>query len=169
MGSDSSTTSTISTTITPEEEEQYLEKEFNRLKNSKTIQLAKCEYVENNKKRWKVVFEGPKRSPYENGFFILEFLFNKGPFPQNGPEAKFITKMFHPNVNSDGHVCINLLNSWNPKISIEHVLYGILDILDNPVASGGYSNEAKKLLEKNVDEFYKKVEEYTYLYAMNEF
>ena len=77
--------------------------------------------------------------------------------------------MFHPNVYDNGHVCINLLNCWNPKISIEHVLFGILDILDNPVPQGGYSNEARKLLEKNVEEYYKKVEEYTYLYAMNDY
>jgi ubiquitin-protein ligase len=149
------------------EEEAALDKEFNRLKNC-SLNLVKCEYVNNNKKHWLIVFEGSKRSPYENGYFILEFLFN-GTFPGSGPEAKFITKMFHPNVADNGHVCINLLNSWNPKVSIEHVLYGILDILDNPVPAGGYSNKARELLEKNPEEFYKKVEEYTYLYAMKGF
>ena len=152
---------------TPADEEFALDKEFNRLKNSTNV--VECKYVNDNKKHWQVVFEGSKRSPYENGFFILEFLFNNGTFPEKGPEAIFKTKMFHPNVYDNGHVCINLLNCWNPKISIEHVLFGILDILDNPVPEGGYSNEARKLLEKNVEEYYKKVEEYTYLYAMNDY
>lgn len=150
------------------EEEDALEKEFNKLKSSTSVQLVKCEYVKNDKKHWKVVFEGSKRSPYENGLFVLEFLFDKGPFPKIGPEAKFKTKMFHPNVDDNGHVCINLLNHWKPNFSIEQVLYGILDILDNPVALGGYSNKATELLKKNVEQFYKKVEEYTYLYAMND-
>ena len=52
---------------------------------------------------------------------------------------------------------------------MEDVLLGILEILENPVAAGGYSNEARSLLEKDVDEYYKKVEEYTYSYAMNGF
>lgn len=151
------------------DEEIALEKEFNRLKNSQNLQIVECKYVNDNKKHWQVVFEGSKRSPYENGFFILDFLFNKGTFPEKGPEAIFKTKMFHPNVYDNGHVCINLLNSWDPKISIEHVLFGILDILDNPVPQGGYSNEARALLEKNVEQYYKKVEEYTYLYAMNDY
>ena len=77
--------------------------------------------------------------------------------------------MFHPNVNSDGHVCINILNNWVPGRTMEDVLLGILEIMDNPVAAGGYSNDARKLLEKDVDEFYKKVEEYTYSYAMKGF
>jgi ubiquitin-protein ligase len=151
------------------EEENALDKEFIKLKNSKIVPVVKCEYVNNDKKHWKVVFEGSKRSPYENGFFILEFLFNNGVFPQKGPEAKFITKMFHPNVADNGHVCINLLNYWDPKMSIEKVLYGILEILDNPIATGGYTNKARELLEKDVEGFFKKVEEYTYTYAMNSF
>lgn len=151
------------------EEEKELDKEFNKLKNSKYIPIVKCEYLKNNKKHWKVVFKGSECSPYEDGYFILEFLFNKGVFPSYGPEAKFITKMFHPNINSDGHVCINILNYWVPGRSMEDVLLGILEIMDNPIASGGYSNEARKLLSKDVDEFYKKVEEYTYSYAMKGF
>lgn len=139
------------------------------MKNSKIVPVVKCEYVNNDKKHWKVVFEGSKRSPYENGYFILEFLFNNGVFPQNGPEAKFITKMYHPNVDSNGKVCINLLNEWDQKRSIEKVLYGILEIMDNPVPEGGFFNDAKKMLESNKEDFFKKVEEYTYTYAMQSF
>lgn len=165
----SSTSLTIPKSKMSKEEENALDKEFKKLKNSTIVPVVKCEYVNNDMKHWKVVFEGSKRSPYENGFFILEFLFNNGVFPQIGPEAKFITKMFHPNVAENGHVCINILNSWDPKTTIYEVVLGILEIMDNPVAEGGYSNEAKKLLETNVDEFYKRVEDYTFKYATKGF
>lgn len=150
------------------EEEAALDREFNKLKNSQLLPVVKCQYLNNDKKHWKVVFKGSECSPYEDGYFILEFLFKKT-FPEYGPEAKFITKMFHPNVASDGHVCINILNSWDKNRTLEDVLLGILEIMDNPIADGGYYNEARKLLETNVDEFYKKVEEYTYSYAMESF
>ena len=146
------------------DENQALENEFNKLKNCPDLPIIKCEYLNNNKKHWKICFQGSDCSPYEDGFFVLEFLF-KNKFPKNGPEAKFITKMFHPNVNSEGHICINLLNSWDPKYSMVSVFYGILEIMDHPVASGGYGNEARTLLEKDEEQFYKKVEEYTYNYA----
>ena len=151
------------------EEEKQLDKEFQKLKNSKYIPLVKCEYKDNNKKHWEIIFKGSECSPYEDGYFILDFLFNKGTFPSYGPEAKFVTKMFHPNIDSDGHVCINILNSWSPGRTMEDVLLGILEILENPIATGGYPNDARKLLEKDVDEFYKKVEEYTYSFAMKGF
>ena len=152
-----------------EEEEKQLDKEFNKLKNNKYIPLEKCVYLNNNKKHWQVVFKGSDSSPYEDGYFILDFLFNKGAFPKYGPEAKFVTKMFHPNIKDDGHVCINILNDWVPERTMENVLLGILEILENPNAAGGYNNKARDLLEKDADEFYKKVEEYTYTYAMNGF
>lgn len=151
------------------EEEKALDKEFERLKNSQNVPVVKCQYIDNNKKHWKVVFKGSQCSPYEDGYFIVEFLFNKGTFPQYGPEGKFITKMFHPNVDSNGHICINILNKWDQNRTMEDVIFGILEIMDNPIADGGYKNEARKLLETNVDEFYKRVEEYTYSYAMEGF
>ena len=152
-----------------EQEEKELVKEFNQLKNSPYVPVVKCEFVNNNKKHWQIVFKGSECSPYEDGYFILDFLFNKGVFPSYGPEAKFVTKMFHPNVDKNGHVCINILNNWKSGRTMVDVLLGILEIMDNPVSSGGYSNDAKALLSKDVDEFYKKVEEYTYTYAMKGF
>lgn len=146
-------------------EEEALEKEYKQLKECHELPINNCEYVNNDKKHWKIVFEGSKFSPYEDGYFTLELLFNKGTFPKYGPEAKFITKMFHPNIDSNGHVCINHLNSWNSSISIISVIFGILEILDNPVPSGGYSNEARKLLETDEEKYYKKVQEYTMTYA----
>jgi ubiquitin-conjugating enzyme E2 D/E len=151
--------------IRKEDEEEALEKEFKQLKECPELPINNCEYVNNDKRHWKIVFEGSKYSPYEDGFFTLELLFNKGTFPKCGPEAKFITKMFHPNIDTDGHVCINHLNSWEPTISITSVIFGILEILDNPIASGGYFNEARKLLEKDEEQYFKKVEEYTLTYA----
>ena len=149
-------------------EEESLDLQFKKLKNS-SLPIVRCEYINNNKKHWKIVFTGSQNSPYDDGYFILELLFNNGVFPKYGPEAKFITKMFHPNVAENGHVCINILNSWDPKTTIYEVILGILEIMDNPVPEGGFSNEAKKLLETNVDEFYKRVEDYTFKYATKGF
>ena len=97
------------------------------------LPINSCEYINDNIKDWKIVFEGSKYPLCEDGFFTLELLFNKGTFPKCGPEAKFITKMLHPNIDSDGYLCINHLSSWKPTNSIKNVIFGILDILDNPL------------------------------------
>lgn len=51
---------------------------------------------ENDFFKWSVVFSGTEDTIYEGGFFkaILKFPYD---FPQNPPEMKFITQMWHPN------------------------------------------------------------------------
>ena len=77
--------------------------------------------------------------------------------------------MFHPNIGKNGHVCMDLLNYWNEKTTMENVFYGIIEILDNPVPENGYANDAKKLLEEDYDKYMDTVEEYTIKYAMEGF
>lgn len=143
--------------------------EMNSLLISENIPVNKVERINNNDLDWKIEFDGPEETAYEDGIFVLEFVFPED-YPIHGPEAKFITPMFHPNVDpsSNNHVCINLLNSWDSKRTIEDVMLGIFDILINPSTKGAYSNEATKLLNSDIDKYYDKVEEYTYKYAIRE-
>ena len=147
---------------------QRIEDEMLKLKNSKYFTVRKTERIDNNDLVWKVVFDGPEETAYEDGIFTIKFKF-PNEYPTKGPEGIFITKMFHPNIRErDQHVCINLLNEWDSKRTIEDVILGIFDIMINPTVVGAYSNEASKLLSEDQDKYYDKVEEYTYKYAQNE-
>ena len=150
------------------EEERALDAQFNKLKNSKLVPIHQCKYLNSKKNHWEVIFLGTEGTPYESGFFKVQLLF-KDVYPEHGPEAKFITKMFHPNIASNGHVCMELLNNWNEKTTMENIFYGIIDLLDNPVPEGGYDNDAKTELQKNYDKYMDIVEEYTEKYAHQDF
>lgn len=149
---------------------EIIEKQMKDLLKCKFIHFYKVERINNNELIWKVIFDGPNNSPYEDGIFVLKFIFQQD-YPTHGPEAQFITPMFHPNIDpkKNQHVCINILNDWNPKRTIEYIIVGIFDILLDPKPGGGFDNDARKLLEKNYDEYYDKVEEYTYKYAKKEY
>ena len=58
---------------------------------------------------WTVVFEGPADTLYEGGFFKAQLKFPQD-YPNNPPEMKFLTKMWHPNIYPDGKVCISILH-----------------------------------------------------------
>ena len=60
--------------------------------------------------KWNVIFEGPENTIYEGGYFkaVLDF---PDDFPNNPPVMTFKTKMFHPNIYSDGKVCISILHA----------------------------------------------------------
>ncbi len=145
-----------------------IEKEMNYLTKSENVPVNKVDKIGNNNLIWKVVFDGPEATAYEDGIFTLKFVFPNN-YPTGGPEALFMTKMFHPNVReSDQHVCINLLNEWTPSRTIEDVILGIIEIMINPTTVGAYDNEASRLLGSDPDAYYDKVEEYSYNYAKNE-
>lgn len=51
---------------------------------------------------------GPEDSPYEDGIFELDLsVTNRYPFEP--PKLRFITPIYHPNIDSTGRICLDLL------------------------------------------------------------
>ncbi|KAF4389224.1 hypothetical protein F8388_026953 [Cannabis sativa] len=65
---------------------------------------------ESNVFEWSVTIMGPADTPYEGGFFnaIMSFPSN---YPNSPPTVRFTSEMWHPNVYSDGKVCISILHA----------------------------------------------------------
>lgn len=61
-------------------------------------------------------------TPYAAGFFRVKLVLGKD-FPQTPPKAYFLTKIFHPNVATNGEICVNTLKKdWKPDLGIKHIL-----------------------------------------------
>ena len=69
-------------------------------------------------------------SPYKGGLYKLRIIFPYT-YPFKHPDIRFITKIFLPNVNSNGYICTCVLNeyifnNWSPtnkNISILSFIY----------------------------------------------
>jgi ubiquitin-protein ligase len=64
---------------------------------------------ESNMGFWKVVMSGPSESAYASGTFVL-YLEMGDDYPQSPPQARFITRIFHPNINLCGRVCHSIFS-----------------------------------------------------------
>jgi ubiquitin-protein ligase len=53
--------------------------------------------------------QGAGKTPYEGGFWIVKCKLNN--YPSNYPELRFVTPIYHPNVNSSGYVCLGDLKT----------------------------------------------------------
>lgn len=61
-------------------------------------------------------------TPYVGGVFKVKLTLGKD-FPQTPPKAFFLTKIFHPNVASNGEICVNTLKrDWKSDLGIKHIL-----------------------------------------------
>ena len=54
---------------------------------------------------WEGIIFGPESSPYQGGIFKFEMKFPKE-YPNKPPKLQFITPLFHPNIYTNGKVCI---------------------------------------------------------------
>ena len=88
---------------------EILKKQLQDLMKSTDLGFSVGLVDDNDFYKWTVCFTGPEDTIYEGGFFkaILTF---PDDFPQNPPEMKFITEMWHPNIYPDGRVCISILH-----------------------------------------------------------
>ena len=62
----------------------------------------------NDYNEWIGVIFGPVESPYEGGIFFLKI--NLVNYPLKPPMIKFITKVYHPNIDKRGTISIDILN-----------------------------------------------------------
>jgi ubiquitin-conjugating enzyme E2 D/E len=115
---------------------------------------------------WTAVLKGPDKSPFENGVFKLEIKFPSD-FPFKAPKILFKTKIYHPNISSDGQICLDILkDSWSPALSISKTLLSICSLLDDPNPNDPLCGDIaslyksdKKAYEKNVRDWVQKYSE----------
>lgn len=63
---------------------------------------------EHNPRYFKVIIDGPSESPYEGGKFKVE-LFLPDEYPMAPPKVRFMTKLYHPNIDKLGRICLDIL------------------------------------------------------------
>ena len=83
-----------------------------------------------NMYEWTGYIIGPSDSPYEGGKFMIKILFPTE-YPYKPPMINFITRIYHPNINKNGNICLDILkDAWSPALSIKKVLLSISTLLE---------------------------------------
>lgn len=109
--------------------------------------------------------EGPAGTPYAGGLFKMKLVLGKN-FPSEPPKGFFLTKIFHPNVASNGEICVNTLKKdWTADTGIKHLLLTIKCLLIVPNPESALNEEAGKLLLEQYDDYTKRAKIFTEIHA----
>ncbi|KAL7639565.1 UNVERIFIED_CONTAM: hypothetical protein RMT77_010066 [Armadillidium vulgare] len=108
---------------------------------------------------------GPAGTPYANGQFKIKLALGKD-FPASPPKGYFITKIFHPNVASNGEICVNTLKKdWKPDLGIRHVFLVIKCLLIVPNPESALNEEAGKMLLEAYNDYFARAKMLTEIHA----
>jgi len=154
---------------------KLLQNQFKK-SQSEPVEGIALELRDDNLYEWKVYIEGPKETFYEGGIFQLVMKFPTD-YPMSPPTVTFLSDFWHPNVYTDGKVCISILHPpghdemsgelpeerWLPTQTVTTILLSIISLLSAPNTSSpanvdasvewrkspaGYKERIRALVEK---------------------
>lgn len=122
------------------------------------------EYPEDNHKNNIILYfeiTGTEDTPWEGISFEGKIIYGEN-YPTNAPKIFFIDKLYHPNVYSQGELCISILHDgyceyneedqalrWSPAHTIGTILKSVMTLFDEPNCDSPANCEAKNDYQHN--------------------
>ena len=106
-------------------------KETQKLAQDPIVGIS-AEPEKDNPRYFNVKITGPKDTPYEAGIYKLQ-LYLPEEYPMVPPKLLFMTKIYHPNIDFLGRICLDILKTnWSPALQIRSVLLSLQCLLSAP-------------------------------------
>ena len=80
---------------------------------------------------------------YRGGTFIFKFQVPSS-YPHDAPKVLCETRVYHPNIDMEGHVCLNILREdWKPVLTIQSIIMGLQFLMCDPNPDDPLNKEAR--------------------------
>ncbi|KAJ2892147.1 NEDD8-conjugating protein ubc12 [Coemansia aciculifera] len=115
-----------------------LQKDLSELAPDKTTDI---QFKNTDQSQFTVVYR-PPGGIYHGGQFRFSFEVSDD-YPHRAPKVLCEQKIYHPNIDTEGHVCLNVLREdWNPVLNIQSVIFGLQMLFMAPNAEDPLNKEA---------------------------
>ena len=122
--------------------------------------------LKDNLFEWKATIIGPIDSPYKGGIFYLNINFPRD-YPFKPPKVRFTTKVYHPNINNSGEICLDILkDQWSPALVTSKLLLSICSLLTDPNPDDPLVPDIANQFKQNKELFNITAQEWTRTFAM---
>ena len=104
-------------------------------------------------KDFEVEYTPDKGSYWQGGKYLFSFHFPDN-YPYNPPKVMCKTKIYHPNIDYDGNVCLNMLkDDWNPTYTGTSCIAGVYYLFVEPNPNDPLNHEVAKLMREDKEQF----------------
>ena len=142
-----------------------LRKEVSKLSRSPPDGIK---FIQNEEERLDEIhaeISGPVGTPFEGGFFRVKLVLTKD-FPTSPPRGYFLTRIYHPNVATNGDICVNTLKKdWKADMEMSHILTVIRCLLIVPFPESSLNDEAGRLFMESYEEYERRAKLHTSVHA----
>ncbi|NXG43125.1 UBE2T enzyme, partial [Psilopogon haemacephalus] len=112
---------------------------------------------------------GGADTAYEKGIFNLEIIVPER-YPFEPPKIRFLTPIYHPNIDSAGRICLDLLKlppkgAWRPSLNICTLLTSIQLLMAEPNPDDPLMADISSEYKYNKQLFLQHAREWTQKYA----
>eukprot|EP00953_Heterococcus_sp_UTEX-ZZ885_P028124 15011-Heterococcus_DN1.PRE.1 len=105
-------------------------KELNQLAADPPHGISAAPISEDNMMMWNATILGPDESPFEGGIYSLSITFSESEYPSKPPKMRFLCEMYHPNIYSNGTICLDVLQDmWSPVQTVGSLLVSVQSLL----------------------------------------
>eukprot|EP00696_Hemimastix_kukwesjijk_P015260 gnl/Hemi2/3442_TR1192_c0_g1_i1.p1 gnl/Hemi2/3442_TR1192_c0_g1~~gnl/Hemi2/3442_TR1192_c0_g1_i1.p1 ORF type:complete len:151 (-),score=57.36 gnl/Hemi2/3442_TR1192_c0_g1_i1:177-629(-) len=102
---------------------------------------------------WVATVKGPAGTVYGGLEYKLALKFPDN-YPYNAPKVSFTTPCFHPNVDTAGNICLDILNDkWSAIYNVGTILLSIQSLLNEPNAESPLNIQAADLWKLSLEEY----------------
>lgn len=100
--------------------------------------------------KWIGIIQGPIGTVYEGLEYRLSLEFPNS-YPIQAPRVKFETYCFHPNVDEQGNICLDILREkWSATYDVLSILLSIQSLLGDPNNASALNHHAAELWNNQV-------------------
>jgi len=152
---------TKTTTSLPPPAKNRLTRELQQLSTAPPPGVAAYPVDESNISIIAAEITGPEDSPFEGGLFRLTIQI-PARYPFEPPRCRFVNasakKLYHPNVDSAGRICLDTLKSppagcWSPAVSLPSLLLTIRTLLSSPNGDDPLDPDIALIFRRNPDQW----------------
>jgi len=91
----------------------------------------------------------PDEGFYKGGQFVFSFKVGQA-YPHEPPKVKCETLVYHPNIDLEGNICLNILREdWKPVLTVNSIVYGLQYLFLEPNPEDPLNKEAAEVLQNN--------------------